>query len=62
MHYNGLNRTFIFMEYKGTAAQSVEHHTYQLAEDLKEQYKTDYPNVEQVYTSQIIGSKTILPY
>jgi len=28
----------------------------QFAEDLKEQYKTAYPNVEQVYTSQVISS------
>jgi len=58
LHYNGLNRTLLFLEYKstGAVARSVEYRTYQLAEDLKEQYKTDYPNVEEVYTSQVIGS------
>ena len=58
LHYNGLNRTLLFLEYKskGAIVRSVEYRTYQLAEDLTEQYKTDYPNVEQVYTSQVIGS------
>ena len=58
LHYNGLNRTLLFLEYKskGAIVRSVEYRTYQLAEDLKEQYKTDYPNVEEVYTSQVIGS------
>jgi len=56
LHYKGLNRTLLFQEYIGAVARSVEFRTYQLAEDLKEQYKTDYPNVEQVYTSQVIGN------
>nr|WP_320059719.1 hypothetical protein [uncultured Bacteroides sp.] len=56
LHYNNLNRTLLFLEYRGAIVRSVEYRTYQLAEDLTEQYKTDYPNVEQVYTSQVIGS------
>ena len=56
LHYSNTNRTFIFMEYSAPTAKSLPYRALQLAEDLKEQYKTAYPNVEQVYTSQVIGS------
>lgn len=59
LHYHDVNRTFIFMEYSEQASKSSPSRVFQLAEDLKEQYKTDYPNVEQVYSSQVIGSMAI---
>ena len=59
LHYNDENRTFIFMEYQEPIVKSSQYRTYQFAEDLKEQYKTAYPNIEQVYTSQVIGSLTV---
>ena len=59
LHYSDVNRTFIFMEYREPTGKSTSYRALQLAEDLKDQYKTDYPNVEQVYTSQEIGNMTI---
>ncbi len=59
LHYNDVNRTFIFMEYSEPTVKSSQYHAYQFAEDLKEQYKTAYPNVEQLYTSQVIGSMAV---
>ncbi len=63
LHYGNVTRTFIIREYSDpTAKSSVKSSQYrliQLAEDLKEQYKTAYPNVEEVYTSQVIGSMTV---
>lgn len=59
LHYSGLNRTFIFMKYSDSVLKSTPtdyYGQYQFAEDLIEHYKTGYPDVEQVYTSQIIGS------
>ena len=57
MHYSGLNRSFILMKYSESVLKSTRDYygQAQLAEDLKEQYKAAYPNVEQVYTSQVIG-------
>lgn len=54
LHYNDMNRTFIFMEYVELKNQTPEFRTIQFAENLKEQYKAEYPNVEQIYTSQIL--------
>ena len=31
----------------------------QFAEDLKERFKTTYPNIDQVYTSQVIASMVV---
>ena len=59
MHYNNENHTFIFMEYSEPAGESSQYRALQFAEDLKEQYQTIYPNVEQVYTSQIVGGLAI---
>lgn len=59
LHYNDTNRSFIFTNYSELRAVSSQYHTYQFVEDLKEQYKTTYPNVEQVYTSQVIGSMAV---
>ncbi|WP_139785047.1 hypothetical protein [Parabacteroides sp. Marseille-P3160] len=59
LHYNDINRTFIFMKYSEPTVESLPYMAVQFAEDLKDQYKTDYPNVEQVYTSQVIGDMTI---
>ena len=59
LHYNNENRTFIFMEYGEPTGESSQYQALQLAEDIKSQYQTVYPNVEQVYTSQIIGSMAI---
>ncbi|MCE5227849.1 MAG: hypothetical protein LLG05_18575 [Porphyromonadaceae bacterium] len=59
LHYRDINRIFILMEYSEPTGQSSEYQDLQFAEDLKDQYKTDYPNVEQVYTSQVISNMTI---
>jgi hypothetical protein len=61
LHYGDSNRIFILMEYSEPTGKSspVEYRAVQFAEDLKERYKAEYPNVEQVYTSQVIGSMTI---
>lgn len=60
MQYSGLNRTFILMKYSEPVIKSTEYYgQFQFAEDLKEKYKTVYPNVEQVYTSQVIGSEAV---
>ncbi|MFA6727619.1 MAG: hypothetical protein WCS17_05310 [Prevotella sp.] len=57
LHYKDVNRTFIFMEYTESVTRSTSaFRAVQFAEDLKEQFKTAYPNVEQVYTSQVIES------
>jgi len=55
-----MNRTFIFREYtEPTAKSSPSYRVFQLAEDLKEQYTKAYPDVERVYTSQVISSKDV---
>lgn len=61
MHYNGLNRTFILTKYSQVVLKSIGDYygQFQFAEDLTEQYKTAYPNVEQVYTSQVISSMSV---
>lgn len=61
LHYEDNDRTFIFMEYRKPIIKSsqAEYRPLQFAEDLKDQYETEYPNVEQVYTSQIIKSMAI---
>jgi hypothetical protein len=59
LHYNDTVRTFIFMNYDKPVVRTSPPVDIQLAEDLKEQYLADYPNVEQVYTSQIIGRITV---
>lgn len=59
LHYSNENHTFIFMEYGEPTGESSQYRALQFAEDLKEKYQTVYPNVEQVYTSQIVGSMTI---
>lgn len=60
LHYKNVeqeyNRTFILMAYKPVRS---EYLSAQLAEDLKDQYITDYPNVEQVYTSQVISRRSV---
>ncbi len=58
LHYKDINHTFMRWLSKPTG-QSSEYQPGQLAEDLTEQYKTAYPDVEQVYTSQIIGSTAV---
>ncbi|MDR2765077.1 MAG: hypothetical protein LBB90_08615 [Tannerella sp.] len=60
LHYDHISRTYIFMQYDEptTKTSPLEYVAFQFAEDLKEQYKIDYPNVEQVYTSQVFGSMT----
>jgi hypothetical protein len=55
LHYNDINHTFIRWLSKPTG-QSSEYQPGQFVEDLKAQYQTAYPNVEQVFTSQVIGS------
>ena len=55
LHYSDMNRTFVFMEYSLPTGKSSQYRAPQFAEDLKEQYTAAYPNVEQVYTSQVIG-------
>jgi hypothetical protein len=49
------------MNYSGPVLKSTppEYGQFLFAEDIKEQYKTAYPNVEQVYTLQVIGSMVI---
>jgi len=59
LHYNAVNRIFILMEYSESTAKSSQYRAIQFAEDIKEQYKMAYPNVEQVYTSQVIGSLAV---
>ena len=61
MHYSDMKRTFIITKYSEPINKSTGDYygQFQFAEDLKEQYKTAYPNVEQVYTSQVIGSATV---
>ena len=59
LHYRDISHTFSFMKYSEPATQSTGYGLTQFAEDLKEQYKTAYPNVEQVYTSQVIGSTAV---
>ena len=61
LHYGDINRTFILMNYSESALKSTPpgYIKFQFAEDLKEQYITAYPNVEQVYTSQVIGSMEV---
>ena len=61
MHYSSQNRTFILMKYSEPVLKSTGDYygQFQLAEDIKEQYKTAYPNVEQIYTSQVIGSMAV---
>lgn len=56
LHYKNTDRTFLLMQYSGQVTKSIGYQTIQFAEDLKGQYETEYPNVEQVYTSQIIRS------
>ncbi|MDR2138923.1 MAG: hypothetical protein LBP50_05190 [Tannerella sp.] len=60
LYYSDTERTFVFREYEEPAVRSSprEYRAVQFAEDLTEQYQTAYPNVEQVYTSQVIGSMT----
>ncbi len=62
LHYSNVDRTFIFMEYSEPVLKSAPtgyYGQFQFAEDLKEQYKAEYPNVEQVYTSQVLGSMAV---
>ncbi|MEA4840736.1 MAG: hypothetical protein VB110_07010 [Bacteroidales bacterium] len=61
MHYNGQIRTFVLTKYSQVVLKSTGDYygQGQFAEDLKEQYKMAYPNVEQVYTSQVIGSVAV---
>lgn len=58
LHYNESNRTFTRWLSKPTG-QSTNYQSAQLIEDLGVQYQTAYPNVEQVYTSQVIGSMAV---
>lgn len=60
LHYGNTDRTFIFMEYRESTVKSspTAYTAVQFAEDLIDQYQAEYPNAEQVYTSQIIGSIT----
>jgi hypothetical protein len=59
LHYNGMDRIFS-LEYSKPAVKTSppEYGVYQLVEDLTERYQAAYPQVEQVYTSQLIGSMT----
>lgn len=62
LHYNNVPRTFILMEYSELVLKSLPTNLYrqlQFAEDLKEQYKAEYANVDQVYTSQVLGCMTV---
>jgi hypothetical protein len=59
LHYSDVSRTFIFPGSTTPTSQSSKYPASQLSEDLTEQYKTAYPNLEQVYTSQIIGYKAV---
>lgn len=62
LHYNNVTRTFIFMEYSESVLKSSPTNLFrqlQFAEDLKEQYKAEYPNVDRVYTSQVLGSMAV---
>ena len=58
LHYKNINHTFTRWFSKPTG-QSSENQPGQLAEDLTAPYKTAYPELEQVYTSQIIGSTAV---
>ena len=58
LHYGDMNHTFIYPGDTTSASQSSKYPA-QFSEDLKEQYKTAYPNLEKVYTSQIIGYKAV---
>ena len=58
LHYNDTNHTFTRWLSKPTG-QSSEYQPGQFVEDLKAQYQTAYPNVEQVFTSQVIGSAAV---
>jgi len=61
LKYSNANRKFVLMEYSEPTSKSSppQYRAFQLAEDLKEQYKVAYPDVEQVYTSQVIGSMAV---
>lgn len=60
LHYKDMDRTFVFMEYNEPATLSSSgFRAVQFAEDLKEQFKTTYPNIDQVYTSQVIASMVV---
>jgi hypothetical protein len=57
--YNDTVRTFTIKAADQETRTSVKPYPpvyTQLFEDLTEQYRADYPGVEQVYTSQIIGA------
>jgi hypothetical protein len=62
LRYSGMERRFIFMMYNESPVKSLppkERVFYRFVEDLTERYKTDCPNVEQVYTSQVIDRMTV---
>lgn len=58
LHYNDITHTFIRWLSKPTE-QLSEYQPGQFVEDLKAQYQTAYANVEQVFTSQFIGSVAV---
>lgn len=59
LHYEGNDRTFIFMYYTAPSPKSIGYVQYQFAEDLKDRFIGEYPEVEYVYSSQVIAIKVI---
>ena len=51
---DGKPREFVKMEYRSPTRFSVDMRIMSLNEDLTDQFKTDYPTVESVYTQQCI--------
>lgn len=54
LRYQDTDHTFVQIPYQESPNRSIGFRAYQFAEDLKERFLPDYPEVEQVYTSQII--------
>lgn len=57
LHYQSTERTFVLMQYKDPLVKMINTVVMQFAEDVKGQFLPDYPEVEQVYTSQIVSFK-----
>lgn len=54
LQYKDNDRTFIYMPYTMPSTGPVINSVTQFAEDLKDQFIAEYPDVEQVYSSQVI--------
>lgn len=51
---DGKERQFLFFRYTDSSMKSQAYLFYQFTEDLTEIYRKDYPNVSQVYTTQVL--------